>query len=154
MSSSMLDRQEALSSVASLQQQSVQPDVRMHNAVLCACRRSGSWEEALQYFDRLEDQNVVILTTLLGTMGDVGRWQDALEIWQDMLMNSLDVDQYTSSTMMEALRNSGQWQWTLWLLTEMLTDGPAQASLPAPDTVSFNIAISASAESGDLSQNN
>eukprot|EP00913_Durusdinium_trenchii_P001379 g1276.t1 len=140
--------QEAIASVTSLKQQSLQADVRVHNAVLCACRRSECWKEALDYFENLTGHhNVVMLTTLLGTMGDAGRWQDALKIFWDATDASVGIDLYTSVTMLEALRTSGKWEWTLALLSKML-GSRTRDQLPAPDTMSFNVAISAGANSG------
>ena len=90
---------------------------------------------------------MVMLTTLLGTMGDAGRWQDALKIFWDATDASVGIDLYTSVTMLEALRTSGKWEWTLALLSKML-GSRTRDQLPAPDTMSFNVAISAGANSG------
>lgn len=98
---------------------SQEADVRVHNAVISACRRSARWMEALKCFNDLRgDHNAVTLTTLLGALGDSGLWQDALSIFDRNLGGEMEADLYMCNTLMEAARSSGEWQWTMWLLNE------------------------------------
>ncbi|CAE7866314.1 ABC1K8 [Symbiodinium necroappetens] len=154
------DWREALASLRSLGEQAVRADAKMHNAVLDASSRSSHWAEALAHFNRMNAEvrpTAASLTSVIAAMGAARRWCEALHMfWQTGQSGeaglAVNVDIYLCVTVLHALRSAGKWPHVLHLLSEMSAkrrrsglDLP-KSFLPVPDSMCFNVAISACAD--------
>ncbi|CAM9591736.1 unnamed protein product [Scytosiphon promiscuus] len=121
-----------------------------------------AWDDADAKRARTRVYNIV-LDTLSGRQ--CGRWQEAFLLLETMQERGVGTDVYTLNSVLKACSSSGQVELLLNLLTEVrCSNGSrrnvsststgtevAQPLLPAPDVVSFNIALSACAKAGETS---
>ena len=71
-----------------------------------------------------------------------GRWEEALQMFEDMRRKGVERDTITYSTAISACAKGGRWEEALGLLSEMASQGIER------DTITYNAAISACEKGG------
>ena len=82
-------------------------DVRVGSALVHMYAKSGSIEDALLVFERMEECNVMTWNIMIGGLGQHGRGQDALELFRKMKADGLVPDAYSFVALLSACSHAG-----------------------------------------------
>jgi len=130
------------------------PDSRLCTAYIEVCTRLGQTDKALQMYQRMRGapQNskmaptVHAYTAAMRAATEGGKWQKALEIWQDMGSAGVEASGHAFAAAISACAAGGDWQRACSLFEQMLQCGIQ------PDVVSCTALISALATGGQWQQ--
>ena len=82
-------------------------DVRVGSALVHMYAKSGSIEDALLVFERMEECNVMTWNIMIGGLGQHGRGQDALKLFIKMKADGLVPDAYSFVALLSACSHAG-----------------------------------------------
>ena len=88
-------------------EEGLESDVRVGNSLVHMYAKSGSIEDALLVFERMEDCNVMTWNIMIGGLGQHGRGQDALELFRKMKADGLVPDAYSFVGLLSACSHAG-----------------------------------------------
>ena len=82
-------------------------DVRVGSALVHIYAKSGSIEDALLVFERMEEYDVMTWNIMIGGLGQHGRGQDALDLFRKMKADGLVPDAYSFVALLSACSHAG-----------------------------------------------
>ena len=82
-------------------------DVRVGSALVHMYAKSGSIEDALLVFEKMEECDVMTWNIMIGGLGQHGRGQDALELFRRMKADGLVPDAYSFVALLSACSHAG-----------------------------------------------
>eukprot|EP01023_Acetabularia_acetabulum_P068506 TRINITY_DN9723_c0_g2_i1.p1 TRINITY_DN9723_c0_g2~~TRINITY_DN9723_c0_g2_i1.p1 ORF type:complete len:675 (-),score=102.90 TRINITY_DN9723_c0_g2_i1:1133-3157(-) len=128
----------------------VKPDAATASAVLKACSEGseqGLWEISIALFNKLKSVRIepdsVVYNVSVTVCAKSGAWQQALQIFSEMMTGNFSVDPITLQTIMKGLRDAHEWD----ILRELFLI--MRENKAALNTNIFNMVLSAYEICGD-----
>eukprot|EP00435_Cladocopium_sp_Y103_P032145 s2635_g8.t1 len=139
--------QEAIAMLKELSEQLLEPNAVSFNAAVAACasiQSLESWRMALDVLRIGAATSAAYpqlpgLSSGLSACARASRWHRALQGFQGMRRHGPAPDVAACGALLDAFDSAGQWQWSLWLLDQMLEG----KKLPRPDLAAVTSVINA-----------
>ena len=131
---------EATQLLETMQRSGITPDIIIFNATITACARGGAADKAISLLQGLPgalNPNVVTYSSAISACEKARKWQEALELLNDMLSRGIKADVTCFNAAISACEKCGQWSKALDLMKKMSDKGCT------PDAITYSAAISA-----------
>mmetsp|Transcript_35720 Transcript_35720/g.64797 ORF Transcript_35720/g.64797 Transcript_35720/m.64797 type:complete len:470 (-) Transcript_35720:262-1671(-) len=130
------------------------PDAQAYTVLIDAFSHEGAWKRALRILEDMKsegmDINKIHVTTALKcfrTASTSPSWKQALNLFESMKDQGIEPDVACFNSMMQVLKNAGQWDQALQMMEDMQSSSRCQ-----PDLISFSLAAGSCKEIGDSIQ--